>query len=78
MYIRELDGIDIVFFVVLNFGELLLLNLKEMILDIFIRVRIRLSINFVYKRSEVDTFVIVLDKGEGYIFEYNTKNFFYY
>lgn len=74
MYTRELDGIDTVFLVVLNFGESSLLNLKEMISDIPTRVRIRLSTNSAYKRSEVDTSAIVLDKGEGHILEYNTKN----
>lgn len=59
---------------VLNFGELSLLNLKEMISDIPTRVRIRLSTNSAYKGREVDTHAITLDKGEGLILEYNTRN----
>ncbi|XP_060025839.1 amino acid transporter heavy chain SLC3A1 isoform X4 [Lagenorhynchus albirostris] len=74
VYTRELDGIDRVFLMVLNFGDLSLLNLKEMISDIPTRVRIRLSTNFAYKGREVDTHAITLDKGEGLILEYNTRN----
>ncbi|XP_059973357.1 amino acid transporter heavy chain SLC3A1 [Mesoplodon densirostris] len=74
VYTRELDGIDRVFLMVLNFGELSLLNLKEMISNIPTRVRIRLSTNSAYKGHEVDTHAITLDKGEGLILEYNTRN----
>ncbi|XP_022429650.1 neutral and basic amino acid transport protein rBAT [Delphinapterus leucas] len=74
VYTRELDGIDRVFLMVLNFGELSLLNLKEMISDIPTRVRIRLSTNSAYEGREVDTHAITLDKGEGLILEYNTRN----
>ncbi|XP_067559204.1 amino acid transporter heavy chain SLC3A1 isoform X3 [Pseudorca crassidens] len=74
VYTRELDGIDRVFLMVLNFGDLSLLNLKEMISDIPTRVRIRLSTNSAYKGREVDTHAITLDKGEGLILEYNTRN----
>ncbi|XP_026969038.1 amino acid transporter heavy chain SLC3A1 isoform X3 [Sagmatias obliquidens] len=74
VYTRELDGIDRVFLMVLNFGELSPLNLKEMISDIPTRVRIRLSTNFAYKGHEVDTHAVTLDKGEGLILEYNTRN----
>nr|XP_033694518.1 neutral and basic amino acid transport protein rBAT isoform X2 [Tursiops truncatus] len=74
VYTRELDGIDRVFLMVLNFGELSPLNLKEMISDIPTRVRIRLSTNSAYKGREVDTHAITLDKGEGLILEYNTRN----
>ncbi|KAF5913133.1 hypothetical protein HPG69_009084, partial [Diceros bicornis minor] len=78
VYARELDGIDRVFLVVLNFGESSLLNLKEMISNIPTRVTIRLSTNAAYKGSEVDTSAIVLDKGVGLILEYNTKNLFHH
>ncbi|XP_058990578.1 neutral and basic amino acid transport protein rBAT isoform X2 [Mustela lutreola] len=74
VYTRELDGIDRVFLVVLNFGESTTVNLKEMISNIPTRVRIRLSTNSTYEGSEVDTYGILLDKGEGLILEYNTKN----
>ncbi|XP_022372019.1 neutral and basic amino acid transport protein rBAT [Enhydra lutris kenyoni] len=74
VYTRELDGIDRVFLMVLNFGDSTTVNLKEMISNIPTRVRIRLSTNLTYKGSEVDTYGILLDKGEGLILEYNTKN----
>ncbi|XP_008698042.2 neutral and basic amino acid transport protein rBAT [Ursus maritimus] len=74
VYTRELDGIDRVFLVVLNFGESTVVNLEEMISNIPRRMRIRLSTNSAYKGSEVDTDAILLDKGEGLILEYNRKN----
>ncbi|XP_058540231.1 neutral and basic amino acid transport protein rBAT isoform X2 [Neofelis nebulosa] len=74
VYTRELDGIDRVFLVVLNFGESSLLNLKEMVPNIPTRASIRLSTSFADKGGEVDTRDILLDKGEGLVLEYNTKN----
>lgn len=74
MYTRELDGINRVFLVVLNFGESSLLNLKEMISNIPTRVRIRLSTNSAYSGREVDTHAVTLASGEGLILEYNTRN----
>ncbi|XP_045301851.1 neutral and basic amino acid transport protein rBAT isoform X2 [Leopardus geoffroyi] len=74
VYTRELDGIDRVFLVVLNFGESSLLNLKEMVPNIPTRASIRLSTSFADKGGEVDTHDILLDKGEGLVLEYNTKN----
>ncbi|XP_039743210.1 amino acid transporter heavy chain SLC3A1 [Pteropus medius] len=74
VYTRELDGTDRVFLIILNFGESSLLNLKEVISKIPTRARIRLSTKSANKGSEVDTHAITLDKGEGLILEYNTKN----
>lgn len=62
MYTRELDGIDRIFIVVLNFGESTLLNLQNMISGLPATVRIRLSTNSANKGSEVDTSGIFLDK----------------
>lgn len=73
VYTREMNGIDKVFLVVLNFGESSLLNLKEMISNIPTKVRIKLSTNSTKKGSEVDTQAIAMGKGEGLIFEYKTK-----
>ncbi|XP_036190589.1 neutral and basic amino acid transport protein rBAT [Myotis myotis] len=75
VYTREMNGIDRVFLVVLNFRESSLLNLKEIISNIPTKVKIRLSTNSTKKGSEVDTQAIALGKGEGLIFEYNTKTF---
>ncbi|XP_515443.3 amino acid transporter heavy chain SLC3A1 isoform X2 [Pan troglodytes] len=74
VYTRELDGIDRIFIVVLNFGESTLLNLHNMISGLPATMRIRLSTNSADKGSKVDTSGIFLDKGEGLIFEHNTKN----
>ncbi|XP_015100945.1 amino acid transporter heavy chain SLC3A1 [Vicugna pacos] len=74
VYTRELDGTDRVLLMVLNFGELSQLNLKEMISNIPTRVRIKLSTNSAYKGHEIDTYAITLDKGEGLILEYKSKN----
>ncbi|PNJ80034.1 SLC3A1 isoform 4 [Pongo abelii] len=74
VYTRELDGIDRIFIVVLNFGESTLLNLQNMISGLPATMRIRLSTNSFNKGSKVDTSGIFLDKGEGLILEHNTKN----
>ncbi|KAM4804828.1 amino acid transporter heavy chain SLC3A1 [Urocitellus parryii] len=74
VYTRELDGIDKVFIVVLNFGESTQLNLQEMISGLPTRLRIKLSTNSTSKGSEVETHGIFLEKGDGVILEHNTKN----
>ncbi|XP_062934030.1 amino acid transporter heavy chain SLC3A1 [Cynocephalus volans] len=74
VYTRELDGIDRIFIVILNFGESTLLNLQEIIPGLPERVRIRLSTNSADKGSVVDTSGIFLNKGDGLILEHNTKN----
>lgn len=72
VYTRELDGIDKVFIVVLNFGESsTLLNLQEVISGLPTKLRIRLSTNSASKGSEVDTHAISLEKGEGLILEHS-------
>uniref|UniRef100_A0A671E7H3 Amino acid transporter heavy chain SLC3A1 n=1 Tax=Rhinolophus ferrumequinum TaxID=59479 RepID=A0A671E7H3_RHIFE len=73
VYTRELDGIDRIFLVVLNFGASSQLNVKEMISNIPNRARIRLSTNSANKGSEVNTHAVNLDKGEGLLLEYDTK-----
>lgn len=78
VYTREMDGIDRIFLMVLNFGESSLLNLKEMISNIPTKVRIRLSTNSTNKGRDVDTQAISLGKGEGLILEYNTKTFLHH
>ncbi|EHB08975.1 Neutral and basic amino acid transport protein rBAT [Heterocephalus glaber] len=74
VYTRELDGIDRVFLMVLNFGDSTLLNLQEMNLGLPTKLRVRLSTNPASQHSEVDTSGISLEEGEGLILEYNTKN----
>uniref|UniRef100_A0A8C8Z6R9 Amino acid transporter heavy chain SLC3A1 n=1 Tax=Prolemur simus TaxID=1328070 RepID=A0A8C8Z6R9_PROSS len=78
VYTRELDGIDKVFIVVLNFGESTLLNLQEMISHLPARLRIILSTDSAYTGGEVDTSGLYLNNGEGLILQYNTKNLLHY
>ncbi|XP_036922405.1 neutral and basic amino acid transport protein rBAT [Sturnira hondurensis] len=78
VYTREMDGIDRIFLVVLNFGESSQLNLKGMISDIPTQVRIRLSTNSANTGREVDTQAVTVDKGEGLILEYSTKGLLHY
>lgn len=74
VYTRELDGIDKVFIVVLNFGESsTLLNLQEVISDLPMKLRIKLSTNSSSKGSDIDTRAISLEKGEGLILESSMK-----
>ena len=74
VYTRELDGIDNVFLVVLNFGESsTVLNLQGIISDLPPELRIRLSTNSASKGSAVDTRAISLEKGEGLVLEHSTK-----
>lgn len=74
VYTRELDGIDKVFLVVLNFGESsTVLNLQETISDVPTKLRIRLSTNPASKGSDVDTHAVSLEKGEGLILEHRMK-----
>uniref|UniRef100_G3TK38 Amino acid transporter heavy chain SLC3A1 n=1 Tax=Loxodonta africana TaxID=9785 RepID=G3TK38_LOXAF len=75
VYTRELDGIDRVFTMVLNFGESTsTVNLAEMISGLPAAVSVRLSTNSAYNGGTVETSAIVLDKGEGLILEYKTEN----
>lgn len=74
VYTRELDGIDNIFLVVLNFGESsTVLNLQEIISDLPTKLRIRLSTNSTSKGSDVDTSAISLEKGEGLVLEHSMK-----
>ncbi|KAM9187751.1 amino acid transporter heavy chain SLC3A1 [Dugong dugon] len=75
VYTRELDGIDRVFTMVLNFGESTsIVNLAEMISGLPPTVSIRISTNSAYNGSAIETSAITLGKGEGHILEYSTKN----
>ncbi|XP_012873427.1 PREDICTED: neutral and basic amino acid transport protein rBAT [Dipodomys ordii] len=79
IYTRELDGIDRIFIVLLNFGESSTqLNLQEMISGLPTKLKIKLSTNSASKGSEIDTRSILLEKGDGIILEYKTNNLFHY
>ncbi|XP_004627792.1 neutral and basic amino acid transport protein rBAT [Octodon degus] len=72
-YTRELDGIDTVFLVVLNFGDPTLLNLQEMNLGLPPKLRVRLGTSPASARREVDSGGVALERGEGLILEYSAK-----
>ncbi|KAM5318049.1 amino acid transporter heavy chain SLC3A1 [Glossophaga mutica] len=78
VYTREMDGMDRILLVVLNFGESSQLNLKDMISSIPTKVRIRLSTSSANRGSEVDTQAVMADKGEGLILEYSTESPLHY
>ncbi|XP_021073966.1 neutral and basic amino acid transport protein rBAT [Mus pahari] len=74
VYTRELEGIDKVFFVVLNFGESsTVLNLQGLIPDLPTKLRVRLSTSSASKGSDVDPRAIPLGKGEGLVLEHSMK-----
>ncbi|XP_037663195.1 neutral and basic amino acid transport protein rBAT [Choloepus didactylus] len=74
VYTRELDGMDRVFTMVLNFGESASkVNLQEMLPGLPSKVSIRLSTNTATQGSQVETNAIILDKGEGLILDYKMK-----
>lgn len=74
VYTRELDGVDKVFLVVLNFGESsTVLNLQETISDLPTKLRLRLSTNSASRGRDVETRAISLEKGEGLILEHSMK-----
>lgn len=74
VYTRELDGVDKVFLVVLNFGaSSTVLNLQEAISGLPTKLRIRLSTNSASKGSDVDTRAVSLERGEGLILEHSMK-----
>ncbi|XP_045141615.1 neutral and basic amino acid transport protein rBAT [Echinops telfairi] len=79
VYTRELDGLDRVLAVALNFGESTsVVNLAAMMSGLPATVHIRLSTNSAIEGSALDTSAIKLDKGDGLILEYNTKTFLHY
>nr|XP_004660250.2 neutral and basic amino acid transport protein rBAT [Jaculus jaculus] len=74
-YTRQMDGIDRVFIVVLNFGESsMLLNLQDMMAGLPTWLPVRLSTNPASKGSKVDTRGVPLERGEGLILEHNTDS----
>lgn len=73
-YTREMDGIDTIFLVLLNFVESQLIDLKEMVPSIPPRVRVRLSTRAELWDQDVDSSAVRLGLGEGLILQYPTSS----
>ncbi|XP_057252942.1 neutral and basic amino acid transport protein rBAT [Pezoporus wallicus] len=72
VYVRELDGLDTVFLMVLNFGQESTIDLKAVIPNLPPKATIRLSTNFSDAGKAVNTEQIKTEMGEGLILEYKT------
>ncbi|NXG42064.1 SLC31 protein, partial [Psilopogon haemacephalus] len=72
VYVRELDGLDRVFMMVLNFGQESTVDLKALVPNLPSEVTIRLSTNFSNTGKAVNTKLIKTEMGEGLVLEYTT------
>ncbi|XP_009811365.2 amino acid transporter heavy chain SLC3A1 [Gavia stellata] len=72
VYVRELDGLDRVFMMVLNFGQESTLDLKAIVPSLPSEAIIRLSTNFRNTGKAVNTELIKTEMGEGLVLEYET------
>ncbi|XP_030051663.1 LOW QUALITY PROTEIN: amino acid transporter heavy chain SLC3A1 [Microcaecilia unicolor] len=73
-YVRELDGLDRGFLMVLNFGNASTVNIKTAIPEFAASAQIRLSTQFINNGKSVNTQTIITEKGEGLVLEYKTNN----
>ncbi|NWI89538.1 SLC31 protein, partial [Pitta sordida] len=71
-YVRELDGLNRVFMMVLNFGQESTIDLKAIVPNLPAEAVIRLSTNFSNAGKAVSTKEIKTEKGEGLVLEYKT------
>ncbi|XP_010286874.1 PREDICTED: neutral and basic amino acid transport protein rBAT [Phaethon lepturus] len=72
VYVRELDGLDRVFMMVLNFGQESTVDLKAIVPTLPAEATIRLSTNFSNTGKAVNTKLIKTELGEGLVLEYKT------
>ncbi|KFP33245.1 Neutral and basic amino acid transport protein rBAT [Colius striatus] len=72
VYVRELDGLDRVFMMVLNFGEESTIDLKAIVPNLPSEAVIRLSTNFSNTGKAVNTQLVKTEMGEGLVLEYKT------
>ncbi|XP_068795748.1 amino acid transporter heavy chain SLC3A1 isoform X3 [Struthio camelus] len=73
VYVRELDGLDRVFMMVLNFGQESTIDLKAIVPNLPSEAFIRLSTNFSNAGKAVNTKIIKTEMGEGLVLEYKTE-----
>ncbi|NXW05481.1 SLC31 protein, partial [Fregetta grallaria] len=72
VYVRELDGLDRGFMMVLNFGQESTIDLKAIVPSLPSEAIIRLSTNFSNAGKAVNTKLIKTEMGEGLVLEYKT------
>ncbi|NXF05073.1 SLC31 protein, partial [Smithornis capensis] len=72
VYVRELDGLDRVFMMVLNFGQESTIDLKAIVPNLPAEAVIRLSTHFSNAGKAVATKLIKTEMGEGLVLEYKT------
>ncbi|NWI33937.1 SLC31 protein, partial [Sula dactylatra] len=72
VYVRELDGLDRVFMMVLNFGQESTTDLKAVVPSLPSEAIVRLSTNFSNTGKAVNTKLIKTEMGEGLVLEYKT------
>ncbi|XP_075002991.1 amino acid transporter heavy chain SLC3A1 [Calonectris borealis] len=72
VYVRELDGLNRVFMMVLNFGQESTVDLKAIVPGLPSEAIIRLSTNFNNAGKAVNTKLIKTEMGEGLVLEYKT------
>ncbi|NWQ76989.1 SLC31 protein, partial [Columbina picui] len=73
VYVRELDGLDRVFMMVLNFGQESTIDLQAIVPSLPSEAIIRLSTNFSHVGKAVNTKLIKTEMGEGLVLQYKTK-----
>ncbi|XP_010003243.1 PREDICTED: neutral and basic amino acid transport protein rBAT [Chaetura pelagica] len=72
VYVRELDGLDRVFMMVLNFGQESTIDLQAIVPSLPSEGIVRLSTNFSNAGKAVNTKLIKTERGEGLVLEYKT------
>lgn len=72
-YVRELDGLDQVFMMVLNFGFESTIDLQASVPALPLEAVIKFSTNISNKGEIVNTRTINTEKGEGLVLEYRTS-----
>ncbi|XP_059697175.1 amino acid transporter heavy chain SLC3A1 isoform X1 [Haemorhous mexicanus] len=72
VYVRELDGLDRVFMMVLNFGQESTTDLQAIVPNLPSEAVIRLSTHFSNAGEVVNTKLIKTEMGEGLVLEYTT------
>ncbi|XP_032881412.1 neutral and basic amino acid transport protein rBAT [Amblyraja radiata] len=73
-YVRELDGLDSAFLIVLNFGKASVINLASKVPYLPKEANARLGTDSNKKGNKVQTASIVTSAGEGLVLEYRTHN----
>lgn len=71
-FVRELDGLDRVFMMVLNFGQESTTDLKAVVPNLPSEAVVRLSTHFSNAGEVVNTKLIRTEMGEGLVLEYKT------